>query len=497
MSAARPNVNRDLVNFLAKSSSLPTLSTIALEVIQHCQSENLNFNELAQVVGRDPALAVKILRMANSPIFGFRSEVRSMPQALGLLGLNCVRALVLSFSLVRNSSQEREGPLAEFWKRSVISSVAAKELSKGLSATIREEAFLAALLQDIGIMAFSKAFGNRYKTLYETAGKSPAGLLAAEKAEFGADHAEVGSWLLEKWGLPSRLVTLVRYSHDSRFLRDEDPELFIIASRVEFSARMADLWSKGDPQNSFHIAETEATALFGEGKVDLHALGTSILESLRSIAPMFELKLNDEELANILEQAEEATTMSVMRLQTAIVTLEAVATRDPLTGIYNRGSLDSFLRHRFEKPNIERMGVIFADIDHFKRINDTHGHAAGDAVIRTVAQRLTASSRGEDFVGRYGGEEFVVVVELDRPDDIVKIGERLRLAIASAPFPIALDKSLPVTISVGCVTAQPDRHHSFTELMEDADYALYMAKNEGRNRVVRAPARVAPNTACA
>ena len=441
---------------------------------------------MARVIGRDPALTIKVLKMANSPMFALRNEVRSISHALGILGLNCVRTLVLSFSLVRDSAQERQGPLAAFWKRSVISSVAARELYDGQNPAEKEEAFLAGLLQDVGVMALARAFGTRYKDIHAQPGLTHDALRASEVAEFGADHAEVGAWLLEKWGMPSHLVKLVRHSHDSRHLDGDDPELTAMARRVEYSGRLADLWSEGASPASFQMAEAEATALFGEGKIDIVSLSARIQASVAAVAPLFELKLDDDEMAAVLEQAREATASSVLRLQTAITTLKSESMRDALTGLYNRGSLDAHLMQRFNGPNVERMGILFADIDHFKRVNDTAGHAAGDAVIRSVAQRLSAGARAGDFVGRYGGEEFLLVVDVANEDDILIVAERIRAAMERTPHTISISESLPVTISVGCATAIPGRHREYKELLEEADQALYRAKREGRNRVVRA-----------
>jgi diguanylate cyclase (GGDEF)-like protein len=480
-------VNPGLELNLRKCLSLPSVSAVAIEVLQRCQADDLNFNEMAQLIGRDPALAVKILKMANSPSFNLRNEVRSISQALGILGLNCVRTVVLSFYLVRYSAEERQGPLASFWKRAVISSIAARELCDGLNQQIEQEVFLAGLFQDLGVMAFARVFGSRYRDLHTQPGLSHDGLRAAELAEFGADHAEVGAWLLANWGVPSRLVRLVRHSHDSRLLMGEDGELFAMARRVEYSGRIADLWS-GSYKMSVQIAEAEATALFGEGQIDIALLGSRTLASVTAIAPLFQLKLDEEEMAGVLEQAKEEISASVMRLQASVDPSRKVALRDALTGLYNRGSLDAHLRHRFSSPRLERMGVLFADIDQFARINDTQGYAAGDALIRSVGRHLGATARAGDFVGRYESEKFLMVVELDGEDDILVIAERLRTAVEQTRHSLSMGGSASITISIGCAMARPGGHRDYSDLVNEANQALCTAKRDGRNRVVRAAA---------
>jgi diguanylate cyclase (GGDEF)-like protein len=472
---------------LRKCSTLPTLSAVAIEVLQRCRDEDLDFNEIARIIGRDPALSIKVLKMANSPLFGLRYEVRTIGQALGILGLNSVRTLVLSFSLVRDSAQERNGPLAACWKRSVISSIAARELCALQNKALQEEAYLAGLLQDVGIMALARAFSGQYEQLHLQPDLTHDGLRAAEQAVFGADHAEVGAWLLERWGVSAQIAQLVKHSHDSRQISAEDADLHFLAKCVEYSGRLADLWSSTEASAAIHLAESEAAALFGEGTVDIVALGGRILEAVAAVAPLFELEVDNDEMTMVLEQAQEAMASSVVRLEAATQTLQSQARRDALTGLYNRGSLDAHLRRRFEASQLDRLAVLFADIDYFKKINDTYGHAAGDAVLRSVAQRLSSSARSGDFVARYGGEEFMVVLDLKNPEELPLVAERIRAAIEQPPHSLGAGQSLPVTISIGCAAARPGQHTAVEGLLGEADQALYSAKRSGRNRVVQAP----------
>jgi two-component system cell cycle response regulator len=122
------------------------------------------------------------------------------------------------------------------------------------------------------------------------------------------------------------------------------------------------------------------------------------------------------------------------------------------------------------------------DIDHFKRVNDTWGHARGDDVLREAAVRLAASVRAIDLPCRYGGEEFVVVMPATRLSDAARVAERIRGAISSEAF-LAGDQEIPVSVSVGVSSSEggADRPES---LLRRADEALYEAKSAGRNQVV-------------
>jgi two-component system cell cycle response regulator len=128
------------------------------------------------------------------------------------------------------------------------------------------------------------------------------------------------------------------------------------------------------------------------------------------------------------------------------------------------------------------LGVILADLDHFKSINDTHGHAVGDAVLREAASRMVAALRPYDRLGRYGGEEFLIVAPGCGPDDVISVGERLRLALLERPVQTR-SGSIELSASFG-VISRPELDQVDAEaLIQAADEALYQAKASGRNCV--------------
>lgn len=159
---------------------------------------------------------------------------------------------------------------------------------------------------------------------------------------------------------------------------------------------------------------------------------------------------------------------------------------DPLTGLPNRRAFDAALVQ--ERERVVRGGPRFAvlalDLDHFKRVNDTWGHAAGDAVLEQTAQRLRATVRKMDTVARTGGEEFVVLAPATSHEAALVLAERIRTSVCAQPFQLA-DGPLAVTVSVGVATYLPDEAEA-RQLLKRADVALYRAKESGRNRVCAA-----------
>ena len=169
--------------------------------------------------------------------------------------------------------------------------------------------------------------------------------------------------------------------------------------------------------------------------------------------------------------------------------LRRLAAYDDLTGLWNRRMILDRLEMELHRARREstHVSVALVDLDHFKQINDTHGHAAGDAVLRHAADRMRTTLRDYDYLGRYGGEEFLIVVSNSEAGVVTEVAERCRRAVAEQPVTIG-DRRVPVTISVGVAST---RAVGFDEaaLMQSADAALYQAKAEGRNRVIGGAAR--------
>jgi diguanylate cyclase (GGDEF)-like protein len=160
--------------------------------------------------------------------------------------------------------------------------------------------------------------------------------------------------------------------------------------------------------------------------------------------------------------------------------LDALSRVDALTGIFNRRHLDEQLVEagKTAARGQQSLAIFMLDIDHFKQVNDSHGHPAGDQVLQEFARRLKSTLRAGNVVGRWGGEEFLVIAPRTTQEEAVMLGERIRLSIADKPVDLGSVR-LSITVSIGCgVGLKPS-----AELVAQADAALYRSKAEGRNRV--------------
>lgn len=232
---------------------------------------------------------------------------------------------------------------------------------------------------------------------------------------------------------------------------------------------------------AYRHPETDVDLAHGESEGTMlnYALshqGDSLGElSLFSQAPLGDLTV---------AQLESAIGCIVFPLRNALLYRRAIqaSLKDSLTGAGNRVALEQSLSREIEmsRRHGQALSVIMLDMDHFKRLNDTHGHQAGDAALRATALLLKEQLRNVDMVFRFGGEEFFLVLSNTGPDAAAIVGERIRAAIESLPFLVG-EKQVRLTASLGCATYQ--MHECLEDLSRRADEALYDAKRNGRNRM--------------
>jgi diguanylate cyclase (GGDEF)-like protein len=227
---------------------------------------------------------------------------------------------------------------------------------------------------------------------------------------------------------------------------------------------------------------------------------------LNRIARALERTLENDEPVELRETgipAERRLARAFNAASGAFVQVEARATHDRLTGIPNRETLLAILGSEVERAarHYKPLSVAFIDIDRFKPINDTYGHNSGDAVLRQVARLVADGVRVSDTFGRYGGEEFMLILPETLPEDAVRLAEELRVLVQQEPLRIAGDQTVKATISIG-VAGGRGAELQLDMMVDRADAAMYAAKSLGRNRTYMfreldegAPVRRAPISA--
>lgn len=248
-----------------------------------------------------------------------------------------------------------------------------------------------------------------------------------------------------------------------------------LAARV-VGANQAEFWRPPAGQPAPPGLPTYPT-LYVPLRLREHMLGTLAVDSRRSGRGFA-----DSDLGPLSALADYAAVAIANARLFAELQLQSIT--DSLTGLFNRRHVFALAEREFQRARRfgRPLSAIMLDVDHFKQVNDTYGHAAGDQVLAEVARRLRASIRAIDLIGRYGGEEFVLVLPETELAGAGLLGERLRLAIAAAPVS-TVGGALAVTASLGVATTRPDVS-DVAALINQADQALYSAKQAGRNRVL-------------
>jgi diguanylate cyclase (GGDEF)-like protein len=484
---------RTLVNF-------PSPPGVASHIIQLAQDPNIEMGKVAKAIGMDPALATKVLRIANSPLYAQRRRSENLRQALIVLGLNATLTLALSFSLVKSLRGGKPNGVNHplYWRRALLAATSARALGEASGQTLLEELFLAGLLQDIGMLALDKAVPDLYRDTADLQ-KNHRELAAHERKRLGFDHADTGAWMMRQWNLPERLCGAIAGSHKLDNRRMLDPADGFNRC-VSISGGMVDIFLQADDRKPFQETAQQVERVFGLGKEEFGR----VIQRVSSLVPETEAIYETEIVVDpeaIVEQAREV--LMIRNLHTLqemgslrdtadsmserARELEEESRHDPLTGIYNRAYLEQHLRQEFEQAsrNDWPLSIAFCDLDGFKRVNDTYGHQAGDKVLVATADLLRQNVRRVDVVARYGGEEFVLVFPATDRDIARSVCERIVGAFRAARHDIG-PQPVPVTVSIGFAThGGGQRFPSVEALVRAADQALYTAKLQGRDRTVR------------
>ena len=493
-----------LIKRLRYCRRLPTLPAVALQLIELAEDGSAALDQFAKVIAFDPALTSKLLRTVNSAFYGNRHKVSKLSDAIAFMGLNATISLSLSFSLHGLSCRHGEGDLDDthYWSRSLLTALAARTIATELGEIQPEDFLLAGLLQDIGVLAMAAMLGDSYVELYKSS-PDHTRLLEQEAAQYGFDHAQAGEQLLKYWRLPEHTHECVRYSHAPEHI-PEDCGVGIkrLSLNVAVAADIADAWINGASTEAFDLAYQSAHSCLGLSSTQYQNIIASMRDEMPAMEALFESELVDPvvlqgigdsaiELLTVrnlhLSRASDEAQHQIQTLENRIATLEVQTQRDSLTGLYNRAYLDRTLEQEFERAvrDHQPFSVAFLDIDLFKSYNDAFGHAVGDQILVTVAQRIQSTARKSDTVARYGGEEFVVLMPFTDPQGAKVVVERMLASVRDTPCAIRSAQNALVTFSAGIAGLAPERaaFDTASELMNAADSALYTTKGAGRGHI--------------
>jgi diguanylate cyclase (GGDEF)-like protein len=483
----------ELLQQLRDLDRLPTIPGVAIEIINLLQQDEVPIDRLVQVLGRDPALVTKVLRTANSSMFGARREIANVKQAITLLGLRTVNLLALSFSLVATRGP-RSGPFdhRRYWRQSAVMTTAARYLAGRVAPTLRDEAFLAGLLCKLGLLVLSDGLAERYGPLLEEAAKGERDLHDLEREALGTTHAELAGDLLDEWGLPPTVCRSVAAQFDPESLEPGSRER-TLAQILRVAVTCGELCFGRNLEEAAIAIKQLAASYFNLDSEGCGELIAHIERELPQAARLLEAELDDPRaLSEVFMRAGQLMVKETLALnqqvKQATATAERLqkrATTDPLTGLGNRGFFDETLEAALAEARRAGapLGLLVLDLDHFKSVNDGYGHRVGDEMLRRTGAAVNAWAAVDELAFRYGGEEIAVILPGVGAARLRERAEALRAAIAE--IEIATPKGpLRRTASIGGAwTAHASEATTGGDLVEAADRQLYAAKAAGRNQV--------------
>jgi two-component system cell cycle response regulator len=488
-----------------RSTSIPAPPAALAKVIRVASDPNGSLQELGLVCSKDAGLTIELLRLANSPRMGFADQVRNVPQAVVALGYRTVRAHAVTYAIrsAMASITVAGFDIELFWEDSLRRAAVAQIIAELIDYEDPFEAFALGLCQDLGSVLLALRLPHLSPAIQALRQKPGQARVEAERVLSGRTHAEEFAQSQMAKMLPDDLTKAVQHHHDpvsSGSARIQ--ALTQLATAADLVADVVQAWPKEvcvaaaeQCLESLGVKETVAEVLdhVSERMLELsHDLQMDIgpqptLEEVVADAQLAVLQMSQEHeqeairLEDLLKKQEEAT----RKLEEHNKKLLDMASKDPLTGMDNRRVFNRSMDTEIDR--MKRYGDAFSllvvDVDHFKRVNDTYGHPAGDKVLKELAARMKAALRDVDQIARLGGEEFGAILPSTSGTGARVAAERLRASVEGQPFAVdGLD--LPITVSVGGVTiAKGSGITDADDIFTAADKAMYEAKNKGRNQV--------------
>lgn len=479
-------------------NSKSPLCVVATKIIQTAVRPDVALADLAKLAESDPGFAFRVLAIVNSAAFARAHRISEVRQACALLGVRGLRNLALGLVV---SDMIPTGAVGELlFSISMRRAVAAKLVAEALGDRTPDDAFTAGMFLELALLTRARDD----LTGAARIAKMPALHRPIVERAFGLEtHPVEGSRLGSELGLPEHIMVAVAHHHD-----DAPPPTPL--GKIAWAAeRAAAAWEGGD------IAQTREAAMQALARIgvppdairplmdqipalvtstanafDRQVLAQSALDKLAADAHAQLVELNNTyaQLVRRLEALVLEKDNLAAELQRANAELASLAATDALTSLPNKRSFNETVARELALAdrNKTSLSLVVVDVDHFKKVNDTHGHAVGDEVLGHLGRVLKSVLRTSDFAARYGGEEFVLLLPCTPAEGAVLVAERVRATLAEKPVETTKGP-LDVRASLGVASVSgPGCREAASDLFGRADAALYRAKSEGRDRVVRA-----------
>ena len=486
------NPQMDLKDISKKIGRLPTLPGVAMKILRAMGRDNPDIREISEIISLDAPLSAKVLKMVNSPFYGLSNKITSVHQAMVYLGLNTVKNLALSFSLIKTFEHKNKSSFdyVQFSKDSLVGAIAAKLIAEKTNRQHGENAFFLGLLQNIGLPIMAESMPAQYEEVIMKTKSNAASLHEVESQLLGLNHMEVGEYVTHAWGLPAKLTVPIGVHHIPGRLTSGSDDIESLTKTLHLSSLYINLFNGSDPKANYAEIENCIRAYELNSVINNSATVKEITEGIKNLFPIFEIKIDEKKYIDIIETAryesEKLSSDLLNQVQSQSECLDQLKQQvglDSMTQLYNHDRFMEILHQEISRATRYKtpLSIIIADVDHFKSVNDFFGHQAGDHALKCVSSHLKKLLRDSDHIARYGGEEFGIILPMTPLKEAIQAAERLRKAIESEKI-VYREKSISVTMSFGIALLENNRQVDVEGLIKMADEALYDAKNSGRNK---------------
>jgi diguanylate cyclase (GGDEF)-like protein len=506
---------RTRLNEILASDDLPSLPEVAIRVIEIAKQDEPDFAELASVIRLDPAICARLLKTANSALFGLRTQVSSVEAAIPSLGVTLVRTLVLGFTLgdrILFSSSRMKGCARRIWRSSIVQATTAETLAQRIEGADPPTWFLTGMLQNIGKLAMLSGLKNQYTDVVSSA-DSFESEQAREKRAFGCTHVEVGAELCRRWNMDDQIISTFESRLEHTESVDPSPHEAgrdsLLLPAVSIGRMTADYFAEvvRDLERNRSCIDDALIRSMAIPPDELVSFYSDIDRRTDEVAAFMRIDIGQEP---VLEQvlADAHATLARIAIQNQVdsliayrqtaksgffkkpapstETLREVAERDENTRVHKQAILnDSIEMHLKEsREKQQSLGFLLLDVDRLGSFAENNGQEAADDLICETASVLVTSLRTNDFVVRSGDDEFIAILPGADSTMIKNISERIRFRFA-AMKPAPSGSRPAVSCSIGAVRCDPGgrKHPQVKQILRELDSAVFQSKKRGGNHV--------------
>jgi diguanylate cyclase (GGDEF)-like protein len=495
---------QQLFELVGSVSLLPSTLVAPMKVLQLHRRGDATMVQFGEAIAADPSLVSKIMGLVNSAAFKPTQPITKLSHALVMIGLKNLLPLVFGVSMagIFNKMGLPADERSAMWRASLLKAVTAREYARGSTPDISEEAFVAALLQDVALPLIHAADRSAWpETIALLELPDPAARTARERTMYACDHGELGAAIIKTLGLPDLYREATANHH-----APAGPAAggnAILARALTLAAALPHRLAINVPNLKARLLAALCPGAPQPADLELlNRIAESYAETLAQFADADERSVAFKEfmqglcgqVALCMESAIGESTTVIADLRDKGTNLEkrvgdlkqqvAQSEYDPLTRVFNRAG---FMRRagRFVKLARDHQAVSalgFVDVDDFKDLNDLHGHQAGDHALTVIAKSLVDSLNGNGIVGRLGGDEFCFLLFAKDANHFAQAARHIETLVCRLEVTIGA-KTVPLTSSVGIIALENDGPLADLEqVLHAADALMYGAKRAGKGR---------------